>query len=81
MPNSYKAIIENGQIKWLDTPPPETNAKVIVTVLAPVKTNTLDNTDSNPKKRQLGFMQGEMTLPDDINWGDDQIQDFFEGNE
>ncbi len=25
------------------------------------------------KKRQLGFMKGEIKVPDDINWGDDEI--------
>lgn len=25
------------------------------------------------KKRQLGFMKGEINVPDDINWGDDAV--------
>lgn len=80
MPYNYKAIIENDRIKWLDTPSPEAKAKVIVTVLAPVKTNSLVSANSNPKKCKLVFIQGGMTLPDDINWGNKQIQNLFAQN-
>lgn len=82
MPYNYQAIIENSRIKWLDTPSPEAKAKakVIVTVLAPVQTNSLVSANSNPKKCKLGLIQGGMTLPDDINWGDKQIQNLFAQN-
>ncbi|WP_315043161.1 hypothetical protein ACGTJS_10190 [Faucicola mancuniensis] len=29
-------------------------------------------------KRKLGFMQGEGVVPDDIHWGDDEIQMMFD---
>lgn len=78
MLKSYEAVIEENQIKWLGTPPQMTSARVIITVLS------TDNEDeiasvrckTKLKKRQLGFMQGEMTLPEDIHWGD-QISKLF----
>lgn len=77
MSQSYKAMIHNGQIIWLDAPLKETNAKVMVTVLSPLENKNLSTTSVRSKKRQLGFMQGEMTLPEDINWGDAQIRSMF----
>lgn len=77
MLNSYRAVIEEGKIKWLDTPPSVTSAQVIVTVLSPVEKDTLEDTQGVKQKRKLGFMQGEMTVPDDIHWGDEQVQDLF----
>ena len=78
--NSYKAILEKGQIKWLDTPPEINSARVIVTIL-PTEIELTNNTDitkiSSNNTRQLGFMQGEMSIPDDINWGDEQVQQLF----
>lgn len=73
MLNSYRAVIEEGKIKWLDTPPSVTSAQVIITVLSPVE----NDTSGVKQKRKLGFMQGEMTVPDDIHWGDEQVQDLF----
>lgn len=79
MLKSYEAVIEENQIKWLGTPPKVTSARVIITVLS------TDNDQSSvshhePKNRQLGFMQGEMTLPEDIHWGDEQISKLFGGS-
>lgn len=36
------------------------------------------NAQTLPNKRILGFMQGEGTIPDDIHWGDDEIQAMFD---
>ncbi|WP_201586591.1 hypothetical protein [Psychrobacter jeotgali] len=77
MLNSYRAVIEEGKIKWLDTPPLVTSAQVIVTVLSPVEKDTSEDTQGVKQKRKLGFMQGEMTVPDDIHWGDERVQDLF----
>lgn len=30
------------------------------------------------RKRKLGFMQGEGEIPNDIHWGDDEIQAMFD---
>ncbi len=77
MLNSYRAVIEEGKIKWLDVPPSVTSAEVIITVLSPVEdTKSLDS-QAIKQKRKLGFMQGEMTLPDNIHWGDKQVQDLL----
>lgn len=73
MLNSYRAVIEEGKIKWLDTPPSVTSAQVIITVLSPVE----NDTSGVKQKRKLGFMQGEMTVPDEIHWGDERVQDLF----
>lgn len=69
MLKTYEAVLNNGQLTWLDTPPMTTNAKVFVTVMA----------DDNPvqKERKLGFMRGEITVPDDINFADDDIAKLF----
>lgn len=32
-----------------------------------------DETVNRKSARVLGFMQGEMTVPDDIHWGDDAV--------
>lgn len=77
MLNSYRAIIEKGQIKWLDIPPPATSTQVIITVLSSTDIEDLDHAQTSKKNRKLGFMQGEMTIPDDVYWGDDQVQDIF----
>ncbi|STZ09741.1 Uncharacterised protein [Moraxella caviae] len=66
------SVLHNGQVMWLDTPPQAQNAKVIITVVD----------EALPKltaKRQLGFMQGEMVLPDDINAYDDEVAKLFDG--
>ncbi len=34
---------------------------------------TIKLEDTKPKKRQLGFMKGQIKVPEDINWGDDKI--------
>ena len=51
--------------------PPEINsARVIITIL-PTENKLTNNTDirktSTSSTPQLGFMQGEMSIPDDIN--------------
>lgn len=33
--------------------------------------------NNNPYKRHLGFMAGHGTIPDDINWGDKEIENIF----
>lgn len=38
MLQSYEAIYRNGELTWLDAAPPESEAKVIVTVLPAQKT-------------------------------------------
>ncbi len=77
MLQSYQAIMEQGNLKWLDTPPPVNNARVIVTVL-PEEINPVESVKEYANgERKLGFMQGEMTIPDDIHWGDDEVQKLF----
>lgn len=76
MLNSYQAIIENGHIKWLDRPPAVAKAKVIVTVLADTSPESINKHDAN-NERKLGFMQGEMTIPDDVYWGDEEVHKLF----
>ncbi len=82
MLQSYQAIMEQGHLKWLDTPPLVNHARVIVTVL-PTETEDLTTYPTASVKkyangeRKLGFMQGEMTIPDDIHWGDDEVQKLF----
>lgn len=77
MLNSYRAIIEKGRIKWLDVPPPATSTQVIITVLSSEDSETLNLSQTSSRKRKLGFMKDEMTVPDDTHWGDDQVQDMF----
>ena len=77
MLHSYQAVLEQGQIKWIDTPPDVTSARVIVTVLPSKEDAVSSKKISNNKKRRLGFMQGKMTVPDDINWGDEQVREMF----
>lgn len=77
MLHSYQAVLEEGQIKWIGTPPAVTSARVIVTVLPSEETALSSKKTGHNIKRQLGFMQGEMTIPDDINWGDEQIKEMF----
>lgn len=36
------------------------------------------NTQNLSKERKLGFMQGEGVVPDDIHWGDEDIQAMFD---
>ena len=77
MSNSYQALLENGRIKWLETPPNVTSAKEIVTVLPPEQEALSEQKVGIKKKRKLGFMQGEMTVPDDIHWGDEEVREIF----
>ena len=77
MPNSYQALLENGQIKWLETPPDVISAKVIITVLPPEEVALSEKKVGIKKKRQLDFMLGEMTVPDDIHWGDEEGEAVF----
>ncbi len=66
MLQSYQAIMEQGHLKWLDTPPPVNNARVIVTVLSE-EINPVKSVKKYANgERKLGFMQGEMTIPDDF---------------
>ena len=77
MSNSYQALLENGRIKWLETPPNVTSAKVIITVLQLEESALSEEKAGVKKKRQLGFMQGKMTVPDGIHWGDEEIKEMF----
>ena len=60
----------------MNKPPDIKSARVIVTIL-PTEIELTNNTDitktSSSSTRQLGFMQGAMRIPDDINWGDKQV--------
>ena len=77
MSNNYQALLENGQIKWLETPPNVTSARVVITVLPPEKDAISSKKLKSGRKRQLGFMQGKMTVPDDIHWGDEEVREMF----
>lgn len=39
-----------------------------------------DETVNRKSARVLGFMQGEMTVPDDIHWGDDAVLAEFDAS-
>ena len=54
-----------------------TSAQVVITVLSAVDNEMNMETQLVKPKRKLGFMQGEMIVPEDIHWGDKQVQDMF----
>ena len=64
----------------MNKPPKMNSTRVIVTIL-PTENKLTNNVDirkaTSSSTRQLGFMQGEMSIPDDINWGDEQVQQLF----
>lgn len=72
MLKTYEAILNNGQLTWLDTPPIAENAKVYVTVM---ERQLSAKQDSNP--RRIGMSAGKATLPDDINKYDDEVAKLF----
>lgn len=72
MLKTYEAILNNGQLTWLDTPPTASHAKVFVTVMADDKP-----LQKEQKERKLGFMRGEIHVPDDINQYDDEVAKLF----
>lgn len=79
MLQSYQAVIEHGQLKWLDTPPQVQNARLIVTLLPDdLAFDELQTYDLNKKgEKRFGFMQGQGAVPDDIHWGDDEVAKLF----
>lgn len=79
MLQSYQAVIEQGQLKWLDTPPQVQNARLIVTLLPDDLTQNYSQTyDLNKKgEKRFGFMQGQGDFPDDINKYDDEVAKLF----
>ncbi|STZ63106.1 Uncharacterised protein [Moraxella lacunata] len=42
---------------------------------------TNDVHDDNTSTRRIGLGQGQVTIPDDIHWGDDEIMRMFEFSE
>lgn len=69
MLQTYEAIVNNGQITtWLDNPPVTNNAKVYITFV---------ENDLPQMERKLGFMRGEIQMPDDINFADDEVAKLF----
>ena len=77
---SYQAVLDHGQVIWLDTPPDLTHAKIIVTVLPNNISPDMDKDTyylSKVGECRLGFMRDEINVPDDINWGDDEVAKLF----
>jgi hypothetical protein len=61
MLQSYEAIIENGQVKWLTDEPKISNARVIVTILS-------DTTLQPPRRVPASAIAGKgKTLGDLVN--------------
>ncbi len=50
---SYEAIYQNGQVKWLDGPPDVKTARVIVTILEQ-KDDSLNSIKHKPSERIAG---------------------------
>lgn len=46
-------------------------------ILSKILTNEQISSTPTAPKRQLGFMKGEMTIPDDIHWGDEAVEAVF----
>lgn len=68
MLNAYEAVFENGNLKWLDIPPNLENQKFQVIFLQKEIPVEMGFYDLNKEGEQRwGFMEGEMTVPDDIN--------------
>lgn len=51
MLESYEAVYENGQLKWLNEQPVVTSAHVIVTVLKAVERKGVDAASNSNKRR------------------------------
>lgn len=79
MLNAYEAVIENGNLKWLDTPPNLENRKVQVIILSTTENQDNGRYDlSKDGEKRLGFMREEkMIVPDDINKYDNEILEIF----
>lgn len=71
MLQAYEAVIDNGKINWLDTPPNLDNQKVAVIILP------TQSTQPSPKQRKIGSLAGKATFPDDINKYDDEVAQLF----
>ncbi|MEN8443645.1 MAG: hypothetical protein ABG776_01395 [Cyanobacteria bacterium J06555_13] len=51
MLESYEAVYENGQLKWLNEQPVVDSARVIVTVLEDLALNAVDTAAHSAKRR------------------------------
>ena len=51
MLESYEAVYENGQLKWLNEQPVVASARVIVTVLKDVEPKAVDAASDSKKRR------------------------------
>lgn len=67
MLQTYEAILNNGQIHWIDVPP-NSNGRLHITFIEHTKPQI---------ERKLGFMRGEIQMPDDINFADDEVAKLF----
>lgn len=89
MLNAYEAILENGQLTWLDPIPNFEKSKVKVIVLPdndePKKQRQLNsiNDEANQtygqyeKSKRIGMLAGKAKFPDDINKYDDEVAQLF----
>jgi hypothetical protein len=71
MLNSYEAILDHGQLKWLDQAPPLEHARVIVTVLPATSaqpTRRKPPASLAGKVRENGDVMSSLTADD---WGMD----------
>lgn len=89
MLNAYEAILENGQLTWLDPIPNFEKSKVKVIVLPDndeqKKQRQLNsiNDEANQtygqyeKSKRIGMLAGKAKFPDDINKYDDEVAQLF----
>lgn len=81
MLQTYEVILNNGHITWLDNPPTATNKRTRIAFVDDEMTspNLVSNLyDLNKAGEQRwGFLEGQATIPKDIDWTDDEIKELF----
>ena len=55
---SYEALYENGQVKWLESPPPIQSARIIITIL--------EEKASPPRRTPPATLAGKAQILGDI---------------
>jgi hypothetical protein len=70
MLKSYKAIYENGEVKWLEDKPAEQSARLIVTVLEETSPPTVKRRSSPASIAGKGETLGDIVSPivDEKDW-------------
>lgn len=75
MLNEYKAILDNGQLTWIDPMPNVQKTEVRVILLSNAEID--DNPNQYQKSRRIGMSAGKAKFPDDINKYDDEVARLF----